>query len=570
MVTATPAPSGAGAPGRRRRWRGRPRPASLPHGEYPELIARLLALRGLAADDAARDFLAPPGGRPDPRVLPALETAVERLLRACRAGEQVAVYGDFDVDGITATAQLTQALRALGAHPRPYIPDRFVEGYGVNTPAVEELAREGATVLVTADCGTSSVAEVARARELDVDVIVLDHHTTPPVLPEAFALVNPKLPGTDAGGLAELATAGLAFHLAAALHEAAGVAFDEARYLDLAALGTVCDMAPLLDENRRLLRTGLPALAATKRPGLRALMQVSRIEPGAVSADDIGYRLGPRINASGRIAHANLALELLLTEDAARAKELAERLNELNAERQQRCEQAVRLAQHILGDAEPPPLVMVGHADFSSGIVGIIASKLVDVYGRPAVVYELGETTSRASCRSIPEFHITDALRERPDLWLRFGGHRQAAGFSVANDKLEEARAHLEAVAARELAGLELTPVLEIDCQLPLREIKGDEIRWLQRLGPFGEGNPEPTFLARDVTVVETRVVGNGERHVRMKLRDGPFTWTGIAFDMPDAAVAPGTRVDVVYTLDAGRPDGIMEICVQDLRPSGA
>ena len=554
---------------RRRRWRGRPRPAAIPAGDWPELAGRLLAIRGLTEPDAVAEFVAAPGAAPDPYTLPDLGVAIDRLLRATRTGESVAVYGDFDVDGITSALQLTEALSALGAAPMPYIPDRFSEGYGLNIPAIERLHGDGATLLVTADCGTSSVDEVARARELGMDVIILDHHTVPPQLPDATALVNPRLAGAAPGGLLELATAGLAFHVSSALHDAAGRPFDAQAYLDVAALGTVCDMAPLVDENRRLLRTGLPALARTARPGLRALMDVARMDPASVSVEDIGYKLGPRLNAAGRIAHARLALELLMTPDEERGRDLALQLDALNRERQDRTSEAVSLASHMVESEGVPPLIMIGHADFSSGIVGLIASRLVNVYGRPAVVYEIGEETSRASCRSIDEFHITDALRAHAHLFERFGGHRGAAGFTVKNDRIDEVRACLLEEAERELDGRDLAPVLEIDCNLPLAQLRGDEIRWLARIGPFGIGNPEPVFLARNVTVADARIVGNGDRHLKLRLRDGAVTWPAIAFGMGDFVAAPGDHVDVVYCVSVdGRRDGAVELRIEDMRPA--
>lgn len=570
-MTATPTQGARDepAPARRRRWRGRARPASIPEGPWPELAGRLLGLRGIGDAARAASFVAAPGERPDAYALPSLGIAIERLLRAVRSGETVAVFGDFDVDGVTSAAQLSQAIGSLGGVPLPYVPDRFSEGYGLNIGAVERLHEAGATLLVTADCGTSSIDEVARARALGMDVIIFDHHTVPPSLPDATALVNPKLPDAAPGGMLELATAGLAFHAAAALHDAAGKPFDAGAYIDIAALGTVCDMAPLVDENRRLLRAGLPALARTRRPGLRALMDVSRIDARAVSAEDIGYKLGPRLNAAGRIAHARLALDLLMTDDEERGRALAQRLDELNRERQQRTAEAVRLAEGMIGNAEPPALIMIGHADFSSGIVGLIASKLVNAYGRPAVVYEQGATESRASCRSIDEFHITDALRERPELFVRFGGHRAAAGFTARTADIDAVRAHLVEAAGRALAGRELAPVLEIDCNLPLRALRGEEVRWLQRLGPFGIGNPQPLFLARGVAVADARWVGDGEKHRKLKLRDGAATWPAVAFDMGEVPVAAGDRIDIVYSIDAGaRDDAPLELRIEDLRPA--
>jgi single-stranded-DNA-specific exonuclease len=555
--------------GRRRRWRGRGKPDVIPQGDWPELAGRLLALRGVTDAATASAFLGQPGAQPDTSALPDIDAAIDRLARAARSGECVAVYGDFDVDGVTSAAQLAEALSSLGAAPMPYIPDRFSEGYGLNIGAIEAMHRDGATLLVTVDCGTSSVAEVARARELEMDVIILDHHTVPPELPDATALVNPRVLGAAPGVLLELATAGLAFHVAAALHNACDRPFDADTYLDVAALGTVCDMVPLVDENRRLVRAGLPAIARTRRPGLRALMEVSRTDPSSLSAEDIGYKLGPRLNAAGRIAHARLALELLMTRDEDRGRELAQQLDALNRERQERTLQAVDLATAMVEEAgEPPALIMVGHEEFSSGIVGLIAAKLVNVYGRPAVAYERGATTSRASCRSIDEFHITDALRARPELFVRFGGHRAAAGFTVENARLDEVREHLVGEAARAFAGRELAPVLEIDCNLPLRQLRGEEIRWLSRVGPFGAGNPQPMFLARGVTVVDARTVGNGDKHLKLRLRDGSVTWPAIAFDMGAFAAERGDRVDIVYALDLGRSDGALEIRIEDMRPA--
>ena len=551
----------------RRRWRGRARPDVIPRGDWPELAGRLLALRGVTDDASAAAFLDKPGAQPDCTALPDIDIAIDRLSRAVGSAEHVAVYGDFDVDGVTSAAQLCEALSSLGAAPVPYIPDRFSEGYGLNIAAIETLHRDGATLLVTADCGTSSIDEVARARELGMDVIILDHHTVPPELPDATALVNPRVLGATPGGLLELATAGLAFHVAATLHAACDRTFDADAYLDVAALGTVCDMAPLIDENRRLVRAGLPAIARTRRPGLRALMEVSRTDVASLSAEDIGYRLGPRLNAAGRIAHAKLALELLMTRDDDRGRELAQQLDALNRERQERTMEAVDMATAMVEAAgEPPALIMVGHEDFSSGIVGLIASKLVNLYGRPAVAYERGATTSRASCRSIDDFHITDAMRSRPDLFVRFGGHRAAAGFTVQNARLDEVREHLIAEATRALAGRELAPILEIDCNLPLRQLRGEEIRWLARIGPFGIGNPQPMFLARGVTVMDARTVGNGDKHLKLRLRDGSITWPAIAFDMGAFPAGRGDRVDVVYALDLGRSDGQLEIRVEDMR----
>ncbi len=554
----------------RRRWRGRPRPTVLPEGPFPPLIQRLLALRGCRTRSDAEAFLYGRGAALDPFRLPHLDRAVERLQRACRAGEVVAVYGDFDVDGTTACAILTEGLAALGARPVPYVPDRFAEGYGLNVHAIEGLRRRGATVLLTADCGTSSVDEVAFARSRGMDVVVLDHHTAPPELPEALALVNPKLPGADVDGMADLASCGLALHLVAALHDACGRPYDPDWHVDLVALGTVCDVAPLVGANRDLVRRGLKALAGAARPGLRALMDAAGIDPSGVTTDHIAFALGPRLNAAGRMAHARLALELLLTEESDRARSLAAELNRLNEARQRATSDAIARAGELIQRQSDRPLVMLGDPAFSSGIVGLVAARIAEQWYRPAVVYEYGPSTSRASCRSIPEFDITGALREMPDLFVRFGGHHQAAGFTAENDRLDEIRRRLEAIAERELAGVTLAPVVEIDAAVALQAMTGEEVRWLRLLGPFGAGNPEPTFLARGLEVVDQRAVGSDAAHLRLRLRAGHVVWPAIAFRQADRAPQVGERIDAVFTFSTAGRNGEagLELRIEDFRPA--
>jgi len=549
-----------------KRWQVRDDPQAVPHGDWPPLIGRLLALRGVSTPDDVRAFFgeAPAGAI----ALPDLGRAVERLARACRAGETVAVYGDFDVDGITAAALITEGLTALGARPLPYLPHRIDEGYGLNTRAIDSLRQLGATLLVTADCGTSSIDEIRHAGRLDMETIVLDHHTVPPQLPPASAIVNPKRPG---GPDEEPAACGIAYYVLQALHQALGREPDGARMIELVALGTVCDLAPLVGENRRLVRDGLAALRATERPGLRALLEVAAVDPARAGTEAIGFALGPRLNAAGRMAHARLAFDLLIARDEDRARELAAELDALNRERQQATQAANALAAELAAEeGDDAALLMIGHADLPLGIVGLVASRLVDAYHRPAVVYQHGEVESRASCRSIDEFHITDALRARPELFERFGGHRAAAGFTALNDNLPAIKEHLLARAAEKLAGLDLRPAVDIDAELPLASLRGEEIRWLARMAPHGIGNPEPVFLSRNVLVLERQAVGADAAHLRLKLRDGAVVWPAIAFRHDGDGIEEGTRVDVVYSLGADRmiSDGL-QLRVLDVRPAG-
>jgi single-stranded-DNA-specific exonuclease len=494
---------------------------------------------------------------------------VERLSAAITGGEGIAVYGDFDVDGVTAAALLAEALAELGARVTTYIPNRFGEGYGLNVGAITSLRERGASLLLAADCGTSSVAEVEHARRLGMDAIILDHHAIPPELPPAVALVNPKLlPEAGQGNpLRELASVGVAYKAMAALYRALGRAWQPQRFLDLVAVGTVADVAPLVGENRYLVKEGLAAMATTERPGLSALVAAAGLRPECVDSEAIAYALGPRLNAAGRLAHADLSLRLLLTPDEGEAAELARQLNALNQERQRQTELALAMAADLLTaeDAEAP-LVFIGHPDISEGIVGLVASRLVEERYRPAIVYQRGESESRASCRSIPEFDIMGALGRQGHLLVRYGGHPRAAGFTVANANLGALQEGLLEQAARELAEVELSPPLAIDAELPLGRLRGEDIRWLQCFRPYGQGNPEPTFLSRGVSVADARLLGNDGQHLRLKLKDGPVTWPAIAFGMGERGVEAGQRVDVVYSLASDRRgEDALELRIKDL-----
>ena len=556
----------------KRRWRLRGR---LPEGDfgsapYSPLVRHLLWHRGLRTLSDAAAFLngAPPNY--DPLLMPDMSAAISRLRDAILNGETIAVYGDFDVDGVTASAILIEGLRALKAKVVNHIPDRFSEGYGVNVAAIDSLHARGATLIITADCGTSSVDEVAHATALGIDTIVLDHHAIPPQLPAAVAIVNPKRPENRYPD-AELASGGLAFKLMAALYDLMGRHWESERYLDLVALSTICDVAPLRNENRSLVKQGLDVLSRTQRPGLRALLNVADVAARYVDADTMGYTLGPRLNAAGRLAHAQLALDLLLEDDPERATQRALELTQLNQQRQQATAVAIELATGLLASEDPnTPLIFVGHPEISSGIVGIVAGRLAEDYYRPAVVYEMGDSTSRASCRSIPEFDITGALRACPDLMLRFGGHRAAAGFSADNANLPALKEALVREAARELAGIELSPMIDIDAAIPLHRVNGALIQEISRLAPFGEANPQPTFLSRDLEVADLRVIGSDGTHLRLSLRDGRMTWPAIAFGFGEAGVEIGQRLDVVYTFATDRgTEGGLELRVKDMAPAG-
>ena len=539
----------------------------------PPLMRVLLAHRDVRTTVEARRYLGRPGDLTDPALMPNLDIAVTRLARACAEGETVAVFGDYDVDGITSTAILVEGLRDLGARPIPYLPHRFSEGYGPNVMAVRSLADRGATVLVTADCGTSAVTEVAEANALGMDVLVLDHHTVPDVLPAALAIVNPKLAGSQYGpGYgSEPAACGVAYKVVHDLYDRMGRPYAPESHRALVALGTICDLAPMLGENRDLVRIGLEALRTSSRPGLLALCAVAGIAPATISADTCGWALGPRLNAAGRIEHARLALDLMLTEDAVEARALAERLDVLNRQRRDSTADAVEVARATLTPADlVGPLIIVASDQISMGIVGLAASRLADDHHRPAIVMQLVDGEGRASCRSIDEFDITALLRRHADLFLRFGGHRAAAGFSVEAARLGELRQRLIADAAQHLDVANLAPTIPVDAELGLNEVNKTVLQWLGLLGPHGIGNPTPTFLARGVTVAESRAVGAEGTHLQFTLKAGAVTWRAISFGNAEHAVAPGERADIVYTFkrDDFRGGDALQLEVLDLRPA--
>ena len=512
-------------------------------------------------------FLGGPGELTDPALMPDLGVAAERLERACAAGERVAIFGDYDVDGLTATTILTEGLRELGADPLPYLPDRFREGYGPNPDAVRALHARGASVLVTADCGSSAPRELELANELGMDAIVIDHHTMPDEPPPALALVNPRRADSRYGS--EPAACGVARKVVHELRERSGRAFDPAGHLALAALGTVCDLAPMLGENRDLVRLGLRALARTRRPGLRALAAAAGADLARADAETCGWVLGPRLNAAGRMAHASAALELLLTRDADEAQRLAAGLEALNRRRREDTAAAVGTAAALLTpEQRDAPLLIVASEEISSGIVGLVASRLAEERHRPAIVIELAGAEGRASCRSIGSFDITALLRRHGDLFLRYGGHRAAAGFSIDAARLPEARERLVADAASRLAPDDLTPTLDVEAELPLRGVNGELLRWLHRLGPHGVGNPAPCFLARGVRPEGARAVGQDGAHLQFTLREGRVAWRAIAFGLAAHAVPGGAPADIVYRFRTDALRGALQLEVLDLRPA--
>jgi single-stranded-DNA-specific exonuclease len=547
---------------------------------FPPILQRLLFNRGIATDAEARDYLhARPGFDTDPLRLVGLGAAVERLRHALQHGESIAVYGDYDVDGVTATALLVQTLRALGGDVHEYIPNRFEEGYGLNTDALDTLKAGGIKLVVTVDCGIRSPDEAAHARRIGLDLIISDHHSPSSELPGALAIINPKQPG-DGYPDKDLAGVGLAYKIAEALLAdgrevtVSPQGLSPEALLDLVALGTVADLAPLSGENRSLVRRGLRQIQETSRQGLFALANVAGMNIRRTNATHIGFVLGPRLNAAGRLESALDAYELLTTTDLMRAGQLAQQLETQNRQRQALTREIQAQAEALAMTEDPDASLLFAAAEgFNSGVVGLAAARLVETYYRPAAVAEIGLETTRGSCRSIPEFHITDALDKCADLLVRHGGHAAAAGFTVRNENLPEFKSRLKAIAAAQLSGQDLRPTLTADEEIPLANLDSRLMTYLDYLQPTGYGNPEAVFVSRDVRVKSSRAIGADGKHLKLALSDGRLTFDAIAFRLGDLApeFPPGTLADVLYTFELNEYNGrtSFQLNLKDIKSSG-
>jgi single-stranded-DNA-specific exonuclease len=542
------------------------------------LIIQLLYNRGITAPQDVQDFLAGAHPEGNPFRLKGMNQAVARLRQAIRQGEPMAIYGDFDADGVTATALLVETLSALGARVKPYIPHRVDEGYGLNTGALRQLASQGVGVVVTVDCGIRSITEVNYGRKLGLDLIVTDHHSVGEEVPPALAVINPKqadcrYPFKDLAGV------GVAFKLAQALLRAnrqvpvakGKIGVNEEDLLDLAALGTVTDLAPLLGENRSLVRRGLERLNAAERVGVRAMIAQAGLKPGQIDATTIGFVLGPRLNAAGRLDDAITSYDLLTCRSPDQAANLAQELEDLNRHRQRlTLETLERAKEQVLAAGEDEKLFFAIGEDFLSGIVGLVAGRLTEEFYRPTLVVELGPEESRGSARSIPEFNITAALDQCDDLLIRYGGHAAAAGFTVANDNLETLQERLKTLAAEQLEAVELTPTLLIDAEVELSEVDWAIQALLTQLEPCGYANPAPLLLSRRAIVRDVRAVGTDGHHLKLTLSDGRVVWDAIAFHQGQRASQLPRHIDVVYSLEVHDWNGEkrLQLNVKDLRPS--
>jgi single-stranded-DNA-specific exonuclease len=545
----------------------------------PAHIARVLVARGIADPDTAARFLEPRlRDLTPPDQMKDLARAAERVARAVMTGEPIAVYGDFDVDGVTSVSLLHAFFKDLGTEVRTYIPLRMGEGYGLNEEAVATLAGEGVRVLITVDCGISDVAPIERAAALGLDVIVTDHHRVTHGLPPAFAVVDPNRPDCEFP-FKHLAGVGLAFYLAAAtrrkLEEAGwaekGPLPDLRRVIDLVALGTVADIAELSGENRILTRFGLAMLTEETRVGIRALKETAGIARREVTAGTVGYQLGPRINAAGRLGDATLGLTLLTTDSVSVAVRCAHQLEEANRKRQ-------GLEQEILEDARrriaaSPEMagrssIVLSSERWHPGVVGIVASKLVEEFNKPTILLAEGPHHARGSARSVSGYNIHEGIGACQELLVTFGGHRMAAGLELERGRIGAFTAAFEAVTAKALDGVDRRPSLHLDMELGFAEVNEEFINELSRLAPFGFGNPEPVVATRGARIAKKQVVGT--RHLKCLIEHEGFQHEAIWFGRGHALNAIPEVVDVAYQAHLDTYLGVSRVVlhIKDLRPA--
>ena len=523
---------------------------------FPPLIAQLLYNRGLTEPSQVESFIAADERLSgNPFLLPDMQQAVARIYRALLSGENIAIYGDFDADGITATALLVQGLTSLGGKVIPYIPHRLTEGYGLKITALENLHRQGISLVITVDCGITALAQVKKAKRMGLDIIITDHHTPLPEIPPAVAVVNPKR--TDSiYPFSELAGVGVALKLLQALLQSIGKEKQLDELIDLVALGTVADMMPLVGENRYLVKQGLKVINNTPHLGVREMITQAGLNIGSLNAESISWVIAPRLNAAGRLAHAMTSYRLLMTDSPQEASQLVIWLEEKNAERQRLTTKVLTKAREQILAQGISPLLVASDNDYPTGIIGLVAGRLSEEFYRPAIIIKTGESISSGSCRSIPEFNIILALKQYSHLLSQFGGHSQAAGFTLPTENLARLKQCLSQLATTQLAGVDLRPQLNIDAEVTLPELSGDTFQATQQLAPFGRGNPVPTFVSRRVEVIDCRTMGTTDEHLRMKLKQGGNVWSGVAFRLGNYLAEVSSHLDIVYNLEIDRWGG--------------
>jgi len=533
------------------------------------LIAQLLYNRGVKPEGIDPFLSADRRLEGNPFLLPDILRAASRVYKAVLAQEKIAVYGDFDVDGVTATVILVEGLSKLGAEVITYIPDRVNEGHGLKISALEKLQAQGASLVITVDCGVTDLAEVKQAQKMGVDMIITDHHIPLGSLPRAIAVVDPKRKDS-VYPYPNLAGAGVAFKFLQALFHKDSREKWLTSLLDLVVLATVTDLVTLVGENRYLVREGLRELSNSSRVGIQEMVKLAGLKPDELDAEDISWVLGPRLNAAGRMNNASTSYQLLTTQSPEEARLLALELEEKNAERQKLTSEVLSRAREKLAAKLHLPVLIDNDESYSIGVIGLVAGKLADEFYKPAIIVSLGPELCQGSCRSIPEFDVAAALEECHNLLTTFGGHPLAAGFTVTRQNLAQLEERITRLATDQLGHLDLRPEIMIDAELPLSTFSGETFNLMQKLGPFGQGNPQPTFLTRQVEVVECRNFGNQGEWLRLKLKQGNITWQAVDFESRRTREEIPSYIDIVYNLEKSRWNGeeVLGLNLRDFAPA--
>lgn len=545
--------------------------------KLPPVIATILLNRGIEGASAVHSYLSKSmQAVHNPNGLTDMTAAVQRICTALSSGEKTVIYGDYDVDGITSTALLYSFLKSQGANVSYYIPKRKEEGYGINIMAVNKLSKEGTKLLITVDCGITAVGEVEFARLQGMDVIITDHHTCKEKIPKAVAVINPKRPDCEYP-FDGLAGVGVAFKLVLATAMELGLSTRECfdQYVELAAVGTVADVVPLLDENRIIVDRGVASLAATKRPGLRALLEVSGADKRPLSASTIAFTIAPRLNAAGRLSSATTAVELLLETDPERALAIAKELDGENKERQQTEQKIYDEALELIAEDPNAPqkkVLVLAKEGWHQGVIGIVASKINELYYRPCILISYENGVGKGSGRSIPSFNLFDALTHCEDLLSAFGGHAVAAGLSMNTSDLEAFTKKINDYANSVLKPEDLLPAVKIDCQIRPEDVTLAAAKLLTKLEPYGMGNEKPSFAIRQVQITAIATMGVEDKHLRMRLASGNCVINAVGFQMGSYArrLQAGDLVDVAFSMDINHYQGTetVQLILKDIKKS--
>ena len=522
----------------------------------PPVIGKILINRGYSEPEEARNFLNPSlNDLYDPFCFKDMEKGVEKIISALKENERIMIFGDYDVDGITSASLMYLVLTKLGAQVSYYLPNRLIEGYGLSEEGILEAERRGTKLIISVDCGINAVKEVDFAKKKGIDCIITDHHEPAETLPDACAIINPKQEGETYKGK-ELSGVGVAFKLAQAIYRKLGQDEKELEdHLDLVALGTAADIVPLLGENRILTRYGLLQVAKTSKPGLKSLIFISGLMGKEIGTGQVVFILAPRINAVGRLGDAERAIKLLTTRDERLASEISRVLDEENRKRknidEETLEQALELIQEEV-DLENDKAIILASAGWHQGVIGIVASRVAERFYRPTVMISIDGEEGKGSARSIPGFHLFEALKECEDCLLKYGGHKYAAGLSISAKEIESFKKKFKLVSSRIIKDEDLIPRLSVDAELELEEIQDELISSLELFAPFGPGNLKPVFVTRGLELADDAYVV-GKNHLRLKVKKNGIIMDAIGFNLGDFAkplAMRGTKIDLAYVLE--------------------